>query len=126
MKINAVCLKCHKLTDESTVYTADTPDVVRLSGGVCGECIEEAIGRQKKEPITWVSVNDKLPEYATSVLLLTEGGKMHVGHRDFTNCFGENYCTEKEYGFGVSAHKTKCITHWMPLPDYPKKKGEEL
>lgn len=59
----------------------------------------------------WISVEERLPEEHTDVIV-TDGRNVA-------------YC--KKYGDGFYTNIGKCcnVTHWMPIPELPKK-GEEL
>ena len=58
----------------------------------------------------WISVEDKLPEEHTDVIV-TDGSS--VAH-----------C--KKYGDGFYTNIGKCcnVTHWMPIPELPKEDGK--
>ena len=56
-------------------------------------------------PNEWVSVEDRLPEVFTPVLVCREDGKVEQGCRD-------------ALGIWITFEtRTECVTHWMPEPD---------
>lgn len=69
----------------------------------------------------WISVNDKLPEYSQLVLIYTKWGTVSIcrysGKHELFNAYDE---------WWRPLAKLFCIkpTHWMPLPEPPKKGGK--
>lgn len=61
----------------------------------------------KNPKLTWISVEERLPEEHTDVIV-TDG-------RNVAHC--------KKYGDGFYTNIGKCcnVTHWMPIPELPKK-----
>ena len=70
----------------------------------------------------WIDINDRLPpepenrtgpSSVKTVLFLTDHGKITTGY----------YCGNNRYFLDnqVFAWNKRNITHWMPLPDPPKK-----
>ena len=56
----------------------------------------------------WIPVSERLPEDGRQVLACTKKGKAFSAHYDhFWGCWGVSHTVE--------------ITHWMPLPEPPKK-----
>ena len=70
-------------------------------------------GYRKQE---WISVDERLPETNEEVLVYSSVGKI------YTACYirvdGIEFWFENIDGF-------REITHWMPLPEGPKMKGEK-
>lgn len=75
----------------------------------------------------WISVVDDLPkinpngsewEYSDDVLVVFKDGSIAVGRYERDNSTGEHYW----WLYGVD--KDLVVTHWMPLPQAPKKGGE--
>ena len=69
----------------------------------------------------WISVNDKMPKINTDVIIYHEG---YIDHfLDIYTYLGDD-AWEDSYGYW---HRTDdiCITHWMPLPEFPNVKGGE-
>lgn len=65
----------------------------------------------------WISVDDELPKIGKDVLVLREDGEMQVAHQ---------YNEEIARWWSVDGFPLKNnITHWMLLPQAPKKGGEE-
>lgn len=66
----------------------------------------------------WISVEDRLPKHKEKLAFVFDGD--HIIEDCFfltkTNKFYENV-------FKDSYQEIK-VTHWMPLPDYPKKEKE--
>lgn len=60
----------------------------------------------------WISVYDKLPETEGKYLVYTCDRRMFVCH------FIDHYCD------GNAQFDDYRVTHWMPLPEPPKMKGE--
>ena len=73
--------------------------------GLMPDEITEAISTRQGE---WISVNDRLPENASDVLVYTNA--IYIGWYD------AHFNHWTVYGFG----KAKNVTHWMPLPEPPK------
>lgn len=75
----------------------------------------------------WISVeeepkinpNDSEWEYSDDVLVALKDGSIAVGRYERDNSTGEHYWVL----YGVD--KDLVVTHWMPLPQAPKKGGEE-
>lgn len=63
----------------------------------------------------WISIKDREPEPYDTVLLFENG-------KDRQFWFGHFDCAANEfvYYFGTEQLSDKNITHWMPLPDFPK------
>lgn len=64
----------------------------------------------------WISVEERLPEHSQTVLALADWGEILIGSYDaelnaFVNHNGGRLTTN--------------VTHWMPLPNKPKKGGEQ-
>ena len=72
------------------------------------ECIYDDGGYRKQE---WISVDERLPEDGVWVL----GYSAKSGRGGLCNCL-KSYVRE----FG----NYDDTTHWLPLPEFPKKKGE--
>lgn len=75
--------------------------------GICHATLLFNAGYRKQE---WISVEDRLPERYQTVLVHTIDGEIET---DFLTIFGDFVIYEK-----------KRITHWQPLPQPPKMKGE--
>lgn len=65
----------------------------------------------------WISVEDELPEEGDMVLVALKNRIMTITTT--------SYCVDGEwYDYGNKIHGG--VTHWMPLPNPPKKGGEEI
>lgn len=76
----------------------------------------------------WISVEDELPkinpndsewEYSNDVIVSLKDGCIAVGRYERDNSTGEHYFVL----YGVD--KDLIVTHWMPLPQPPKKGGKK-
>lgn len=65
----------------------------------------------------WISVEDELPQIGKDVLVLRKDGSIHEAHQ----------CNEEiAMWWSVDGYPLKNnITHWMPLPQAPKKGGNQ-
>lgn len=63
--------------------------------------------------LSWISVEDRLPENSDDVLTLSNDGECYV-----------TFCTKTLKFKNHSADK-RIVTHWKPLPQPPKKEGEK-
>jgi hypothetical protein len=75
----------------------------------------------------WISVEDELPkliaykllfDYSDDVLVYLKDGSITVGRWERDNSTGEQYWL-------LDIDKDVIVTHWMPLPQEPKKGGEQ-
>ena len=62
----------------------------------------------------WISVEERLPEVGTMVLV-------HDGSRAYVVEYTPNGLFEDDYGY---CHYIDDYTHWMPLPEPPKEVAE--
>lgn len=60
----------------------------------------------------WISVEDRLPEEGTRVLIYRKDGEMTVDYRI-------NICDSYWIWCGLTDEEMQRITHWMPLPEPP-------
>lgn len=63
----------------------------------------------------WISTKDREPEIGERVLICGRKGGINIGRLDFKG----DECILVEKG-----HCYRGYTHWMPLPDPPKKEVE--
>lgn len=76
---------------------------------------------------SWISVNDRLPEYGELVLGYTPcDGYMFVG-KCYTYKFGNETDTIWQIITAMRSTRTmkKKVTHWMPLPTAPESNNEK-
>lgn len=71
--------------------------------------LNKRISSIKPKESEWVSVEDKLPEQYTDVIVFTKGGTITVDYVDESGDF---------YYYG------KNVTHWMPLPQKPESEDD--
>ena len=100
-------------------------------------------GYRKQKEGEWISVEDRLPEYtltrdifgrpqdyvSDSVLVCVESSECDGVHRYVSTDFMIGRKPEEVHwlmscGYGGTAVYHQKITHWMPLPEPPKKGGE--
>ena len=78
---------------------------------------EKAYDKGFKDATTeWISVEDKMPEDGTSVLIY---GNLLNEDSKGTSC---GYYYGEKWTIVFSTFKCLCITHWQPLPEPPKNK----
>ena len=69
----------------------------------------------------WISVDEGLPENEQRVLISDKEDNIwagvYIAHDDY------GFCSPVTWGDSYTIHHD--ITHWMPLPQLPKKGGEE-
>lgn len=106
------------ITELANDIAKSCPDLVENGCGNdnCVGCLAFkliGLGYQKQE---WISVDERLPETNEEVLVYSSVGKI------YTACYirvdGIEFWFENIDGF-------REITHWMPLPEAPKMKGEK-
>ena len=76
------------------------------------------------QKMEWISVEERMPEHGTDVLVLTAPGALSLGQ----NCVVAEYIhprMEKSGVFinfyaGYDDKNILAVTHWMPLPEPPK------
>lgn len=76
---------------------------------------KQSDGKDTNVPTKWISVEDRLPAYGE--LVLVSAKDLATGeHKWFylARYKDKNWYGEEGYMFGR-------VTHWMPLPDAPKK-----
>ena len=82
----------------------------------CKKCRATQIynaGYRKQE---WISVDERLPEADSPVLIFTRKNRYYVGYY-YKAAVDRNYT-----GFYADSCK-RDVTHWMPLPEPPMMKG---
>lgn len=72
----------------------------------------------------WISVEDRLPEPSTYVLVLTAPGTLSLWQNfvvaDYIHAKQEKHGMFIKAYSGYSDDDILNVTHWMPLPDLPK------
>lgn len=83
----------------------------------CAEILFNDCNFRKQE---WISVEERLPDVLQEVFVYRGN---HIGNlmNVYTYVGGDMW--QDEYGFGCR-QVDEGITHWMPLPEPPKMKGE--
>ena len=93
------------------------------SGGYAYEHIEFAWGMWQARAVQseWISVEDRLPEIGTRVLLCGRyEGKGIIAYCAIGYFDGKTY---REH-WGADINATAAITHWQPLPEPPETRGK--
>lgn len=62
----------------------------------------------------WISVKDRLPDTGLDVIICTKWGDMHLGW----------YNPELQVWLDIDGTTIKHATHWLELPDPPRKLKE--
>ena len=66
----------------------------------------------------WISVNDRLPEPETSVLVAFDDGEVWCLWQNWTNCEPDD--CPLYYSIDPYTGEYHTVTHWMPMPEPPK------
>lgn len=90
--------------------------------------LEDHIRDHTKMVPRWISVKDRLPEYAQDVLLIAhgwEGQLLYIGclHHEEARKSWLTGITSKESEWSISGWsylRAPEVTHWMPLPEPPE------
>ena len=81
-----------------------------------------------QEPVAWISVDDKLPEFVTvnnyekssdDILILIDGKHVYVGSWIYDNWSKTNDFCMRDLDGGYEVVDGMKVTHWMPLPKAP-------
>lgn len=99
------------LSEESQMLS-DAGREAQFHGDVV-EMLEKGYRKQSE----WISVEERLPEHLEKVLVYDERGNMNTAMFLRYNNGNVDLCT--------SVRLTCQVTHWMPLPEAPKKGGGE-
>ena len=78
----------------------------------------ESFSRPHENDGEWISVEERLPEAECPVLIFTRKNRYYVGY------YYKALIDQTFTGFYADAVK-RDVTHWMPLPEAPKKGGGE-
>lgn len=98
----------YKLVDEQKIYTNGT-ELIPIYRAK--QWLDNANAASKSE---WISVEERLPEADTDVLVITANGSFKVARCNIYHN-GTLVLWMTNDGLGE-----KAITHWMPLPELPK------
>ena len=83
----------------------------------CKHCGGAGMPCECTEPVSeWISVKDRLPEPLLKVLVCDINNSISISYRFITHLNKPVWCLSPFYG-NVSGY----FTHWMPLPNPPKK-----
>ena len=85
--------------------------------GVYSEGVERDCVAFERKQSEWISVEERLPEHLEKVLVYDEMGNMNTAMFLRYNNGNVDWCT--------SVRHTCQVTHWMPLPEAPKMKGDK-
>lgn len=112
----------------------ESPCRIAKTGKMCGVVQREAealynTDYRKQE---WISVEERLPEdtipddykYKTIKVLVAIKGKNGVTIRTQERFLDYTYRDDKRTAFWTWRFSGGNVTHWMPLPEAPKMKGE--
>lgn len=89
---------------------------------ICPDCADDcffkeyarrAVAKGWCRQSEWISVEERLPERTGKYLVFTYNGRLYIGD------FIDHYCD------GNPQFDDYKVTHWMPLPEPPKKDGGE-
>lgn len=123
-----VCKKTRMKEKEKELYLKIKPMADDLRKAECWDDMDGVLNRNKTvqnlykmgyRKQEWISVDERLPEVATDVLVITASGSFKVGRCNIYHN-GTLVLWMTNDGLGERA-----ITHWMPLPEAPKMKGGE-
>ena len=95
-KLIYVIMKLKPVYDEGYQYELVMPDGTSISDGIL------------QIAPNWVSVEDKLPEAGTEILICDRVPRFSIAIYDAGEFF---------YG---GTNMTRFVTHWMPLPEPPE------
>lgn len=98
IKSTRLCLMAHPDNEEHSEFADRISDL---------EKIEDELSKIKTD---WIKVEDKLPNLSTFVIAYKKNGKV----------LGLYYSADKEFYYS-QVDQTNQVTHWMPLPEPPKK-----
>lgn len=107
----AMCLDCAK----------DSPCSLAQVGGMCNSARKQATALYNagyRKQSEWISVEERLPEAECPVLIFTRKNRYYVGY------YYEALIDPTFTGFYADDVR-RDVTHWMPLPEAPKKGGGE-
>lgn len=89
-----------------------------LAGGTIPYSVRKCLSCDTGK-MTWISVNDRLPEKNKSVLVITKKRSIFIAACDDQNAYKLSsvwFLRNDEYvGYTIDN-----VTHWMPLPEAPK------
>jgi len=74
--------------------------------------------------MSWIKVEDALPEKDVSVLVYSDYDGISIGYRvtDMPPIFSQDANDREWMIFGYNAELKSGVTHWMPLPEPPEYK----
>lgn len=87
--------------------------------------------QEQVRPLAWISVDDKLPENGQIIVsyverTITGGGENLVEHKMLVERFKDKFVCDKDQKHkmgGYEFHLVEKTTHWLPMPELPKKEA---
>ena len=123
------CNSCPYFGDEcdSDREVIDTLEYIQQLEHQIGELTEMVAQLEAAQP-KWISVEERLPEPNTTVLLIAHGwepelvyiGKLEKVESEKSWLTGLVSKASEWMVYGFSYFKEPIVTHWMPLPEPPK------
>ena len=130
-------LECHPMNEDTNVdmpkqMSADALAYIQQLENHIGELTEKVEQLEATQP-KWISVEERLPEPNTIVLLIAHGwepqlvyiGKLEKVESEKSWLTGLVSKASEWTVYGFSYLREPIVTHWMPLPELPKGENDE-
>ena len=131
---HGTCNSCPYFGDEcdSDREVIDTLEYIQQLERKIGELTEKVALLEAAQP-KWISVEERLPEPNTTVLLIAHGwesqlvyiGKLEKVESEKSWLTGLVSKASEWMVYGFSYLKEPIVTHWMPLPSMPEPQKED-